>query len=379
MTEPLTTWDGFWSYVHADDHAENGKITSLAEDVTSQYELLTGERINLFLDKNSLEWGEQWKKKVDEGLGSVAFFIAVITPRYFMSAECRRELQAFARKSSQLGIRELVLPLLYVDVSALRDDSPDDDLVNLIKQYQWEDWRELRFEEPDSKAYRKAVSRLAERLQEANRKSESMMIVAPIERPAEPHGDDSETAPGTLDRLAEWEDIAPVMQKTLEDITAHIQEVGAIMNEANQEIGQRSNQGQTFAHRLIITRLAASKLQHPADELLALGNNFATQLHLYDIGVRTLVEVVGSDPDCNTDDKTEICRLFESLLTLSSSAKEGLGSLQSMIDQITPLEKISRDLRPPLRGLRRALTLLLEGIEITDSWVSLIEQCPIQC
>jgi hypothetical protein len=89
MTEPLTTWDGFWSYVHADDHAENGKITSLAEDVTSQYELLTGERINLFLDKNSLEWGEQWKKKVDEGLGSVAFFIAVITPRYFMSAECR--------------------------------------------------------------------------------------------------------------------------------------------------------------------------------------------------------------------------------------------------------------------------------------------------
>lgn len=110
-----------------------------------------------------------------------------------------------------------------------------------------------------------------------------------------------------------------------------------------------------------------------------MANKFATQLHIYDSGVRALVEVVGSDLDCNSDDKIEICRLFESLLTLSSSAKEGLGSLQSVIDQIAPLEKISRDLRPPLRGFRKALTLMLEGRGITDSWVSLIEQCPIQC
>jgi hypothetical protein len=34
---------GFWSYVHADDEAEGNRISRLARDVASQFELLTGE------------------------------------------------------------------------------------------------------------------------------------------------------------------------------------------------------------------------------------------------------------------------------------------------------------------------------------------------
>lgn len=55
-----TPWEGFWSYVHRDDTAEEGRISRLAIDLVSQYELLTGETINLFLDKASLEWGDNW-------------------------------------------------------------------------------------------------------------------------------------------------------------------------------------------------------------------------------------------------------------------------------------------------------------------------------
>lgn len=152
---------GFWSYVHADDEADSGRVARLAKDVAAQFEMLTGENIDLFLDRDDIAWGEDWRNKIDESLSSVGFFIAILTPRYFKSAECRRELQRFARRAENLGIKELVLPLLYVDVSSLHEDAPDDPLVVLVKTFQWVDWRELRFSDIDSGEYRRGVARLA--------------------------------------------------------------------------------------------------------------------------------------------------------------------------------------------------------------------------
>lgn len=45
---------GFWSYVHADDDADGGRVARLARDVVEQYEMLIGEKIGLFLDRDAL-------------------------------------------------------------------------------------------------------------------------------------------------------------------------------------------------------------------------------------------------------------------------------------------------------------------------------------
>jgi hypothetical protein len=47
----------FWSYVHFDNDADGGRIVALAEDISKQYEMITAESIELFLDKDGLEWG----------------------------------------------------------------------------------------------------------------------------------------------------------------------------------------------------------------------------------------------------------------------------------------------------------------------------------
>jgi len=62
--------DGFWSYVHDDDDADNGRISQLARDVVKQFEMLTGEKISLFLDRDKIDWGENWKTKIDTSLAS---------------------------------------------------------------------------------------------------------------------------------------------------------------------------------------------------------------------------------------------------------------------------------------------------------------------
>lgn len=86
---------GFFSYVHADDEAERGRIAQLARDIAERVEMLTGETIELFFDRDDLEWGDDWRNRIDNSLASTAFFIAILTPRFFTSSECRREAQFF--------------------------------------------------------------------------------------------------------------------------------------------------------------------------------------------------------------------------------------------------------------------------------------------
>src|SRR5690606_15796638 len=108
-------------YVHADDDADGGRIAQLGRDIADEFALLTGESVELFLDRDSLEWGAQWRDRIETSLASVAFFIPVLTPRYFASAACRSELQTFARRAEQFEIRALLLPVLYADLPVAED------------------------------------------------------------------------------------------------------------------------------------------------------------------------------------------------------------------------------------------------------------------
>ena len=71
--------------------------------------------------------------------------------------------------------------------------------------------------------------------------------------------------------------------------------------------------------------------------------------------------------------QTEYCKFFETVRALSVASRFGLESTQSMVSAIEPLEKMSRDLRPVLRRLRQALTIMVESKTVSNEWVHLIE------
>ena len=262
---------GFWSYVHADDEAEGGRISHLARDVTNQYQMLTGETISLFLDKEVLEWGEDWQAKIDSNLASVAFFIPVLTPRYFMSPECRRELQFFARRATDLGIKELILPLYYVNVPAIEDKTTADDLIKLVCTFQWEDWRDLHFFDVTSEGYRRGVARLATRLVEANRRAEetTAAVVPQANEMSEGNIDES---PGTIDLLAKGEETLLKWPETLNAITQNVELIGKIMKESTTVIQRGDSQGKGFSARLIVARHTAIQLEKPTEDIYSLSN-----------------------------------------------------------------------------------------------------------
>jgi methyl-accepting chemotaxis protein len=368
----MSSYQGFLSYVHKDDDAEQGRISQLAKDIASQYEMLTGEEIELFLDREDLQWGDNWQNKIDENLASVAFFIPVITPRYFTRPECRRELQFFARRADQLGIKELVLPLHYVHTPLLEDNSNQDDLVELVRKFQWEDWREIRFMDSNSELYRRRVADLASRLVEANRAAEISTEISRISTIEDEFEDDEY---GSVDLMAMAEETLPFWQETINSIGIEIHRIGGMLHEATAEVKSKN----TYASRVVVASRLARKLNDPVESILNLSNDFSSQLNDINSGLREIIRQLASEVKDNPENQRNACIFFGQIEAVTLAARESFGNVQDMIAAMSPLEKKSRDLRPVIRRLTKGLTILSEARGVMDDWVILIDSSGIDC
>lgn len=367
---------GFWSYVHKDDDAQGGRIAQLARDVVAQYEMITGESIELFLDRDKLEWGDDWRGKVDESLATVAFFIPVLTPRYFQSVECRRELNHFVRRAKSLGLEGLIMPLMYVDVPGFRQDPPSDDAIALIKPFQWEDWTRLRYVSSDAEEYRMAVGRMAERLAAATAIADQTNIA---EAALALVDEDSDDSPGELDLMGQAERVMPEWSETIALIGKEIEDIGVLMQEATGDINAANANPKGFAARLTVLRQTAAKLKRPAENIKTFGEQFTKQLNDVDQGMTVIIKKIGIEADAGAAEKASACEFFALIRGMADSSEAGLGALKQMIEAIQPIESMSRDLRPPLKTLRQGLTAMYEGREVINSWVDLIDQTGIDC
>lgn len=359
---------GFWSYTHADDDAEFGLISDLARDIVKQYELLTGESIELFLDRDSLEWGNAWADKVNGSLSNVAFFIPVLTPRFFASPECRREMRTFMDRAERLGLTELIMPIRYIDFPALSEDPQSDDLIATATKYQWEDWTDLRFKERGSGANRLAVFKMAKRLADANAAAAILPSPLPVVRTQSEGDDDS---PGLMDLIAEGETVLPLWTTTIERAGELLVSLGPEFEASQQQMEAADARGQGFAGRLTATRKLANNLDPIGDEMVSLGNDFASQLSSVDAAIRAIIEMASH---ADGEDGVQVHEFFATIREMARHADDGLGSLQDLMGQMAPMEKMSRDLRRPFGKLRKGLTVMHEGRQIINDWVRLIDE-----
>jgi len=369
---------GFWSYVHQDDAAEGGRISELARDVAGQYELLTGQSIDLFLDRDAIQWGDRWRDSVEAGIQTAAFFVAIITPRYFQSAECRNELQSFARKAKEIGVSELVVSLRYVETPELEDPSPTDPLVELVKEFQWEDWTDLRFHDRDSATYRRAVGELAERLAEVNRSLDSAAAVRTLDgRNDLVSGGEP---PGTLDLMEAAEIVLPQWVKTTRKLGEEIEAVGTVFRAATEKVEQQNRRGGSgFAGRVAVARQTARGLTPHAERILELGTNFSNEMHDVDSGVQAILRQLAEEAPTSDQEARDVCAFLKSIGDLASAMVKGLEQMDTMLGTFEPLERMSRDLRLPLREMRQGLTAMREGNAVAEGWLQLIERVEIDC
>ncbi|WP_062946755.1 toll/interleukin-1 receptor domain-containing protein [Brachybacterium sp. sponge] len=342
--------------------------------MVAQFEMITGEHISLFLDRDELHWGDDWHGKIDASLASVAFFIPVITPRYFQSIECRRELNYFVRRADTLGLGELIMPIKYIDFPALENNPTGNEAIELVRRFQWEDWTELRFCATDSPEYRRAVSRMASRLAAANASADQTQV--PVELLESTDMDDG---PGILDSMAGMEAALPEWQEALESIGRGVQSVGELFTAATPEMEGANKSNKPLAARLTVARKLASDLRDPASEIANSGESFTKRLNEVDQGLAIMIERTPAEAAEYPDRVAQACRLFESIKQMAISYEKALEGLESMLEATQSIETMSRDLRAPLKTMKRGLLSMQEGRRVIQGWVSQIDDSSLDC
>jgi hypothetical protein len=389
----MGTVKAFWSYSHADDDTEAGRIVRLGKDIAAQYTMITGEKIELFIDRKDLAWGDDWENIIESNIASFAFFIPVVTTRYLQSPECRKELNMFARRAKKFGVDALIMPIVYCETKRLNNASDDDDAVALIQSYQWEDWTDKRFASLKSARYRRSVAELATKIYQANDAIEQQAGSLPIVNPAElaPAKTNQSTSQniarddldvqgnddgaGMVDVLADMENTFPEWVHTIEALNVEIGSIGTLTTEASVELNAvPSNKG--FSAKVPVFKKLSAKLDPPAERISALSNQFTTQLYGVDEGIRTIGSLIGQQSP--NEDISSVDNFLTTLKELDASSQEGLGALNTLLESMTPLEHMSRDLKKPLRKIRKGLTSMYEGREVISSWVSVIEDAKNQ-
>jgi len=196
-------YDAFWSYTHEDNERSGNRVLNLAAALKNEFALCTADELGLFIDRRNLEWGDAWRERVDSAVADVPFFIPIITPKYVRSQECRREFIAFSSSAKSRGLDKLLLPILYIPVPGL-DENSDDELLALIARTQYVDWTALRLLAPEDPRVLQGLNDLALKLMSL---VASVVVLAKEEEtktPAENDTDLAEVVEAIANRLEPW-------------------------------------------------------------------------------------------------------------------------------------------------------------------------------
>ncbi len=101
-------------------HASKDK----AELVEELYQSLSKLGVAIFYDKESLEWGDDWKNRILNGTKKSEFAIIVISENFFDREWTERELSEFLSRQNRNG-QKLILPILHnITISQLQEKYP---------------------------------------------------------------------------------------------------------------------------------------------------------------------------------------------------------------------------------------------------------------
>jgi hypothetical protein len=166
----------FVSYAHDDDVFDRGAISYLAQKVERTLRTFTARSdLVVFFDRKSIDWGDAWRARVAEGLADSAVLIAIVTPNFLSSEECRSETEAFIRLPQW---DRWLLPIYYIEVDDF--DTRKDPVTAAVRSVQYKDWTQLRTLGRGSQKVRRAIEQLARDIQNRLRTTLAKSSKSPV-------------------------------------------------------------------------------------------------------------------------------------------------------------------------------------------------------
>ena len=155
---------GFLSYATFDDEHSGGWISDFCRSLSAEVRAQTGKPFPIFQDRRDVLWGQNWRSRINGALEAATFLFPVMTPSFFQSSECRRELGDFLRHEQRRRRNDLVFPIHFIrckHLSQKNSRSPSATLVQAVKNHQVCDLIDLRFQKVDDMEVRRFLATMA--------------------------------------------------------------------------------------------------------------------------------------------------------------------------------------------------------------------------
>ena len=362
MTEPAEPpIRVFLSYAQADD-----VVLEFIEPFTKSLRHLVfadqGRTLEIFVDRETIGWGEDWREGIRQGIESAAIFMPIVTRQYFERPSCREELLAFYNEAVHLRATGLILPVVLLGHSYLSTESTDV-ASRIIAERQYKDLKETWTDGPRSATWRKTMTALATQLVEAVTAAEQALSSAPPLPASAEHDDD---APGAAEVSEALELFQQEVEQTMPEMKNTIDRFAAILTNSSPAVAVASPP----EARRILLEMAA--------ELLPFGVDFQNQARKFETTILKTDQIM----------RAYITFLKEnSLHEQLEKERKSIGSveeftaplataeeiLNDFLVQMRPLEAMSAPLRNSIRGFRDGVKALNSALRMMQSWVTIAD------
>ena len=250
---------GFWSYSRQDNDNASGGLSRLRAMVSAELKLQLGRaaQVELFQDTADIHSGAMWEQKIRDQMARSSFLIPILTPDFFQSAWCCKEVEIFQEREAVLGRGSLIFPIAWVATDAHDRAHAYSEAVWLrmgaTQKIDLTAWRHDPLE--TTPEVRKLVDRLAQSIKNALRRpGKAPQPTPPIAEPArttivatpkqEPDKPSWASVTGT-DRFGTWADLTIPAGGT-NPATQRMRLIPAgrfVMGSPDDEAGRNANEG----------------------------------------------------------------------------------------------------------------------------------------
>lgn len=158
---------GFFSYARQDDELSDGQLSALRVALSRELQQLYGrQKIQIWQDVAAIAPGAEWERSIDEAIGQSSFMIPIVTPNFIESEWCSEEVEKFLAREAAISAqypglegKRRIFPIGYLPTDGSVPHSPA--VAKQLQKLQFADFTALRYEDPKSSEFRKAVGAVA--------------------------------------------------------------------------------------------------------------------------------------------------------------------------------------------------------------------------
>lgn len=137
MAEPIP-YQCFISYTRADNDDHDAVVDRLKKEMAGRFEAATGSRLEVFLDRESIGWGERWRDRIADAIAGSTLFVPIITMRYLIVIHAGRSSpHSFPPQIKRVS--DLILPVILFGSGRITSENSDD-LVRIVAELNWKEY-----------------------------------------------------------------------------------------------------------------------------------------------------------------------------------------------------------------------------------------------